>query len=309
MNTSLLRLGVAAVQRLSTELASHVAERLFFTPPRAPLTPEVQAFLRTGVRSEVRVEEGKVVVWRWGHGRRPVVYLLHGWGGRGGRLYAFARPLLAAGCSVVTFDAPGHGHSSGRRSSMPQFARALQAVVAVHGPVHGIVAHSMGASATALAIAQGLPVRRAVFLGPAADPGAFARAFASLFGFTRDAMARMRRRTERRLRFRWDQLSVPAMARELRAAPPLLVVHDREDAIVAWAEGAAIAGAWPGAELVTTNGLGHRGVVKDPAIVAQAVTFLTGAASAPASLDTRDEAALLEHELFNRETRSLQSWP
>jgi pimeloyl-ACP methyl ester carboxylesterase len=308
MNTPhFLRLGVAAVQRLSPELASHVAEGLFFTPPRAPLTPEVRAFLSTGTRSDVNVEEGRVITWRWGRG--PVVYLMHGWGGRGGRLNAFARPLLSAGCSVVTFDAPGHGHSSGRRSSMPQFARALQAVVAAHGPVHGIVAHSMGAAAAALAMSLGLPVRRAVFLGPAADPGAFAASFATMFGFTGDAMARMRRRTERRLRFRWDQLSVPAIARGMRAAPPLLVVHDREDAVVSWSEGAAIAGAWPGAELVTTTGLGHRGVVKDPAIVAQAVTFLTGAASAPASLDTRDEAALLEHELFNRETRSRQAWP
>ena len=308
MNTPhFLRLGVAAVQRLSPELASHVAEGLFFTPPRAPLTPEVRAFLSTGTRRDVNVAEGRVITWRWGRG--PVVYLMHGWGGRGGRLHAFARPLLSAGCSVVTFDAPGHGHSSGRRSSMPQFASALEAVVATHGPVHGIVAHSMGASATALAISRGLPVRRAVFLGPAADPGAFAALFARLFGFTGDAMDRMRRRTERRLRFRWDQLSVPAMARDLRAAPPLLVVHDHDDPTVAWSDGAAIAGAWPGAELVTTTGLGHRGVVRDPAVVAQAVTFLTGAASAPASLDTRDEAALLEHELFNRETRSLQAWP
>ena len=167
----------------------------------------------------------------------------------------------------------------------------------------------MGASATALAIAQGLPVRRAVFLGPAADPGAFAALFAQMFGFTRDAMARMRRRTERRLRFRWDQLSVPAMARELRGAPPLLVVHDREDPTVAWSDGAAIARAWPGAELITTTGLGHRGVVRDPAVVNQAVTFLTGVESTPASLDMCDEAALLEHELFNRETRARQAWP
>ena len=305
--TSLLRLGVAAVQRLSPELASHVAEGLFFTPPRAPLTPEVRAFLSTGIRSTVQVEAGNVAAWRWGRGRGPIVYLMHGWGGRGGRLYAFARPLLAAGYSVVTLDAPGHGYSSGRKSSMPQFARALQAVVAAHGPVHGIIAHSMGASATALAISQGLPVRRVVFLGPAADPGSFAALFASLFGFTPDAMTRMRLRTEKRLRFRWDQLSVPAMARAMRAAPPLLVFHDREDATVSWDDGASIADAWPGAELVTTTGLGHRGVVRDPAVVARAVTFLTGVEQA--DCDTRDECALLEHELFNRETRPLQAWP
>ena len=55
---------------------------------------------------------------------------------------------------------------------------------------------------------------------------------------------------------------------------PLLVIHDRDDRDVAWTDGAAIAGAWPGAELVSTAGLGHRRIVHDLAVVARAVSFL-----------------------------------
>jgi pimeloyl-ACP methyl ester carboxylesterase len=57
-------------------------------------------------------------------------------------------------------------------------------------------------------------------------------------------------------------------------AAPLLVMHDRDDPTVPWAEGAAIASAWRGAELVTTSGLGHRDIVRDPDVVARAVAFL-----------------------------------
>jgi len=55
---------------------------------------------------------------------------------------------------------------------------------------------------------------------------------------------------------------------------PLLVMHDRDDREVGWNNGAAIAKAWPGAELVTTTGLGHHRIVSDAAVIRQVVTFL-----------------------------------
>ena len=66
----------------------------------------------------------RVAGWSWGDG--PAVYLVHGWAGVGGQLAAFVPPLLAGGFRVVTFDAPGHGASAGRRSSIIHFADALR---------------------------------------------------------------------------------------------------------------------------------------------------------------------------------------
>jgi pimeloyl-ACP methyl ester carboxylesterase len=130
----------------------------------------------------------------------------------------------------------------------------------------------MGGSATTLAMAGGLQVERAVFIAPAADPARFAQDFAKLLGVGPVALEAMRRRSEARLRFSWSDLNVPRLAAGFRA--PLLVFHDREDATVPYDEGVAIADAWPGAELVTTAGLGHRDIVRDREVVAQAVAFL-----------------------------------
>ena len=55
---------------------------------------------------------------------------------------------------------------------------------------------------------------------------------------------------------------------------PLLVIHDEQDEDVPAADGAAIARAASYATLVLTEGLGHRGVMRDPGIVARAVAFL-----------------------------------
>jgi hypothetical protein len=82
---------------------------------------------------------------------------------------------------------------------------------------------------------------------------------------------------------------------------PLLVVHDRDDREVPWHDGAAIAAAWPGAALFTTEGIGHRKVLRDSRVVARVVDFLTGGGpSAPSPFAPTDP---LERELFDREAR------
>jgi pimeloyl-ACP methyl ester carboxylesterase len=65
-----------------------------------------------------------------------------------------------------------------------------------------------------------------------------------------------------------------------------LVIHDRGDRDVPFAQGAAIAAAWPGARLHAVEGLGHYRVLRDPAVIEAAVAFLRAPAFA-ASLPTR----------------------
>jgi pimeloyl-ACP methyl ester carboxylesterase len=288
-----VRRAFGAVQAVSATAAARLAERWFFTPPRSAMTIEAQQLLRSARRFALPLDGRPLVGWTWGAG--PVVYLVHGWGSRGARLGAFVIPLIESGFQVVTFDAPGHGASGRGLSSMPEFARALRAVAEAHGPARAVIAHSLGAAATALAAGWGLAAQRFALLAPASDPAAFATAFAAALGARPDVMARMRANSERRLRFRWAELDVCAVAARMTA--PLLVVHDHGDDLVPFAEGAAIAASWPRARLHPTTGLGHRGVVRDPGVVAEVLRFVT---DRPLPLD---EGARLEHELFHRETR------
>ncbi|HWC74779.1 MAG TPA: alpha/beta fold hydrolase [Gemmatimonadales bacterium] len=250
----------------------------------------------------------RIVGWRWGDPDAALVYLVHGWASRGSRLAAFSAPLVEAGYGVVTFDAPGHGASGWGMSSLPDFARALAAVSAQEGNgrmPHAIIAHSFGCAGTALALSSGVTVSRLVFLAPAANPPAWVGPFARAVGLRPDVLDRMRARSERRLRIRWDDVNVCDIARRLVGAPPLLIVHDNQDETVGAGDGDAIAAAWPGARLVRTDGLGHRGVTHDPEIVRQVVDFVT------ASRSRASDAQLLEHELFYRDERinSIQpSW-
>jgi hypothetical protein len=85
--------------------------------------------------------------------------------------------------------------------------------------------------------------------------------------------AAVRARLEARVGIAMDALDVSALAPRGDAAP-VLVVHDRRDAEVPFASGAAIAGAWPGARLLATEGLGHRRVLRDAGVIEAAVSFV-----------------------------------
>jgi pimeloyl-ACP methyl ester carboxylesterase len=293
------------IQAVSPERAATLAERLFFTTPRAQLTRSMQAQLDRARPFAVTLDNHRIAAWSWGVGDGPVVYLVHGWGSRGGRLAAYVAPLLAAGFRVVAFDGLGHGASEGRMSSMPELARTLRAVVGAVGPAQGIIAHSLGASAATLAMDWGLEVSKVVFIAPAADPIGFTLRWANQIGMRQDVLERMRASSQRRIAFSWDDLDVRAMARRRKA--PLLVVHDAHDPVVPWSDGAAIADAWPNSSLITTKGLGHSEVVRAPSVVSQTVEFLSGQSAATDSGDPASswEAHDLERDLFFRARRTL----
>jgi pimeloyl-ACP methyl ester carboxylesterase len=286
-STIVRSLGV--LERVAPAVGATWAERLWFTVPpaggrRDRLAPPGRHF---AVQVHGRTVAGEV--WEEGPGERPVVYLVHGWGGWGGQLDAFAAPLAEAGHRVVAFDALGHGGSdpgpSGPgRSNVLELADSLTAVVAAHGPAAAVVAHSLGATATAYAMRGGLAVGRAVFVAPMADPLPYTRTFAARLGFGERIRTRMVDRIERRVGMPLSAFGVPDLARTI-ATPPLLLVHDRQDAETGWADSDAIARAWPGARLVTTTGLGHRRILSDRAVVAEVAGFLNSplARSGPAA--------------------------
>jgi pimeloyl-ACP methyl ester carboxylesterase len=273
------------LERVAPGVGARWAETLWFAVPPARGRRDRQA--PPGRPFQLQVQGRTVVGEVWGgppvqdspaRGDRPAVYLVHGWGGWRGQLEGFVGPLVEAGFRVVAFDAPSHGESGPGpegpgRSTILEFADALAAVVAANGPAHAVIAHSLGATAAAFAVGDGLEVGRMAFVAPMADPLPYTRTFAGRLGFGERVRTRLVARVERRVGTPMSAFDVPAMASRV-ATPPLLLVHDRQDTETGWSDSAAIAQAWPGARLVTTTGLGHRRILRAPAVVAEVAGFV-----------------------------------
>lgn len=268
--------------RTDQESAADTAAKLFLTaPPRRTPKPVERALFDLATRSELRVDGERIPIFRFGTG--PAVLLLHGWGGSSGQLHTFVEPLLLRGASVVAFDAPAHGEATGTWLAIPRFAEALRAVACEVGPIRGVIGHSMGAAAAAFATAAGFAPERMVLIGPPASELEMFRTWAKSLGFDDALIERAKLRVEARVGVSFERLGPQPMAATISA--PLLVVHDREDAEVPWADGAAIAAAAPNGRLLSTSGLGHRRILRDPKVVQTSVDFAVGLALRTESVD------------------------
>lgn len=259
---------------LLPEHAAALAERLFLTPPRPKLPQSTFFDFLDAHASYVEYRGRSLASWRWGPPAAPAVLLAHGWGGYAAQMRGFVPPLLRAGFRVVAYDQPAHGLSEGKLSGLPDFAGALEAVAAHHGNVQHLVTHSLAGAAGAMAISRGLRLKNAVLVSPPSDLVGYSRRFARWYWMPEPLRRAMQAAIEERFAVRWFEFEIQRLAPRLVA--PALVIHDRRDSVVPWQQGAALARAWPGARLLSTDGLGHGRILENETVARAAADFIAG---------------------------------
>jgi pimeloyl-ACP methyl ester carboxylesterase len=260
---------LTALDAIAPSLAERLAARLFLTPQRVP-SPASEAASRQRAERESRlVASHTITVRSWGAG--PAILLLHGWEGRGTQLGALAESLAGEGYRVVAPDFPAHGDSPGRRTNLLEFAAIVEALIVAEEPV-AIVAHSFGAAATTVALRDAPFDGRLVYLSPPEDFAFFTETFGRMLGISDDLAKRMERTIERQFGIDWSHLRGTALAPQMSA--PLLVIHDEDDADVPARFGRDLAAAWPDSVLMLTRSLGHRRILRDPAVIAATIEFI-----------------------------------
>src|SRR3954462_390418 len=262
----------AASALLFPELADAWAERLFLTPPRSG--GAAAALDLIDARASFIEHHGRqIATWRWGENAAPAVILAHGWGGHAAQMRAFVFPLLAAGYRVIAYDQPAHGLSEGRLTGLPDFADVLAELIWHYGDVRAVIGHSLGATAAAIGHAWNkFDIDRIVLISPPSDLVGYSRRFARWHWMPEPLRRAMQAAIEERYGVRWEELELARVAPRLTAQA--LVIHDRDDRMVPWKQGAAVAQHWRGARLVTTEGLGHGRILMDDAVISAAVAFI-----------------------------------
>jgi pimeloyl-ACP methyl ester carboxylesterase len=255
------QLGAAAQQALTE----------FLTPPRPSPSEAEQAILAQATRLSVPFEALQLQAFSWGIG--PTVMLVHGWGGYGLQLSRFVQPLVAAGHRVLAFDAPAHGETAGVQTSGLAMARAITAVAQSQTAIAGVIAHSLGAASTTLALSAGLQTGKVVYLGAVCWLANAATTFARRSRLSAEVETAFRSLFEAQFGADiWQRFAVDRLAPHLNI--PALLFHDQSDREVALAESRAIVQVWSGSHLVETSGLGHRRILRDESVIQQTRDFI-----------------------------------
>ena len=269
----LVSVGLQTIGVLSPRLGGRLAFKLWRRPLARGRVRANEQLVHDAARVEI---VDNVKTYAWGDGQRPVL-LVHGWRSRASRYAGFVTRLLELGYSPVSYDAPAHGDSDGEVASILGHQRIIRALEERHGPFEGVIAHSLGVPFALYAVREGVGAKRLVMISGIADFGYLADAFCAELGLGPKINRELRRSIERGYFDGdggiWTRFSVSTGKAEL------LVIHNDEDDVVDPAQaGLLLRNYGERAHFLPTTGLGHRRILSDPAVIAEAVAFLQDSA-------------------------------
>lgn len=252
------------------------AYQAFFSPSPYEVKSTDREIIARGNKYCIPFLGGELAVTSWGDSG-PAVLLMHGWGGARAQMTGFVAPLLSAGYRVVAYDQPAHGESDGQMTNLLEIAPTMDMVSEIEGRFDAIIAHSFGTLITSYALANRNfpPPSRLVYFGAlnrlldslprfqvlAGLPDALIDGLRGMIyeNFGKDVL---------------DAIVNETMTQKIEI--PALMFHDKGDNVTPIEDSRAIVSDWKHAQLIETEGLGHRGALHTMWIHERVVKFLKG---------------------------------
>lgn len=296
-----LRLFVAAMQVMERVAPSVVTNMMLdkFLSPRRKKDSDYTDRLPAGAqRLSVNHGDLELTAWAWA-GDGPSLLVVHGWESHTGRMLPLIKPLVAQGYRVVALDAPGHGLSPAAQTDLLDVSYAVQAALTQHGPFDGVIAHSFGAAATAVALARAphLTPEKVILLSPMRDLEQHVEIFANIAQLSSAALDRLKARIAARVGLPLAQCGALEAVRAFTR--PGLVIHDRDDLLIPYTVGQSVAQNWAGSQFISTEKLGHRRGLGHTAVLSHLFAYLGTESRDPYPLNRQPTAT--EYGIRNTE--------
>lgn len=256
-------------KRLTTKFAVY----LFTTPIKFKAPKREEQMANSAQNYQVLVPEiqKNIQVYSYGYSKKKIL-LVHGWSGRGTQLYKIADKLLENGYMTISFDAPAHGKSDGKQTSMIEFIHSIKTLEKTYGPFHAAIGHSLGGMSLLNAIARGLSLKSLVTIGSGDIISNILTSFLNKVELNQIYAARIKQKFKEKLRDDMDNLSGSHAAKLVEI--PTYVIHDTDDKEVPVSSAYNIRQSLKRGSLLITHNLGHNRILKDPKVVNRVVSFI-----------------------------------
>lgn len=269
----------------SPSLSGWAAYQVFIRPlsSKRVVSPQLQAQIDAALAIAdsqlIETSAGSVMLHHWAAkgSSNPTakVLLLHGWTSRSDYMLNYVSPLLEHGISCYAMDFPAHGRSDGKTLLYTQAVTAIQEIQWLIGPLSAQIGHSFGGSMSMMALRSGAnkpvasPPQHLILVAAPASLGRVAKHFARLLGLSPKTQHHYERHLLSASSLSISDLTCEAVAPLYQGR--LTIVHDEGDSEVSYENAMAINAAFTGSELITTEGLGHRRILREPEITDQII--------------------------------------
>ena len=261
------------LEKLSPKLATDFAIKLFTTPIRHKLPKREEPMEQNSKQVYITIPQldKKIRVFEYGSGSKKAL-LVHGWSGRGTQLVSIADALIKQGYTVISFDAPAHGKSEGKVSYMTMFIESILELERIYGGFEVAVGHSLGGMSVMNSLKRGLKLKKAVLVGSGDIVHDIFEEFITKLGLKTQMLDRMKQKFEKRFQDKLSNYDVFEAAKNIDI--PVFVIHDTQDQDVPVKCADHIYKYLKNGKILITEGLGHRKILGDKAVVQEIITFI-----------------------------------
>jgi len=264
---------VKMMQFFSKSATTSFIAKLFIKPLKHK-TPEREEMMRESAKKELVLIPSlgyEVMVYTYGYSKTKIL-LAHGWSGRGTQMYAIADKLLENGMMVISFDGPAHGLSKGTTASPKEFIETIQFLNAQHGPFEAAIGHSFGAISLLKAASKGLQLNSLIVMGTELTITNILRNLVKSFQLKPIMAKKLKKHLDKKNKQDIEVFAAAESAKEVTI--PTLVIHDTKDTDVDVSSAYKLRQNLVNGELLVTNGLGHRKILRDANVISRIVEFI-----------------------------------
>lgn len=249
-----------------------IIKKQFFTPERYILPPETINRILPGKTFDLMINEDTIKCRQWGEG--PAIVCVHGWSGCGLQFYGFVDNAISSGFSVIVFDGPGHGLSTGKTCNYFQMTDVVRALLCRPHAfcVAGLIGPSFGAAAIINSLSKENLTLPAVLIAPALQLKQMIDAAFGHYGIPGRVYMEVIAEFEKKSGYSFmDDNPVNLLNNENQI---FLIVHDKDDPMIPCIESKKAADRFPSLKFMITKNLGHRRILKDEAVINNSLSFI-----------------------------------
>lgn len=261
---------------LSPEIAAQSAFRLFCTPYSGKSKMKAPAIFHKANKLSFIIDGITVRGFQWPQNNKSAktILICHGFDSSTYRFEKYVQQLFNEGFNVIAFDAPGHGVSDGKMINSLLYRNTILQIEKLYGPIYGIIAHSLGGLAAALAAEQlNDNNKKFVLIAPATEASTAIDNFFKVIPVNDKTIKAFENIIEN---LSGNPVSWFSITRVLQTvSPKVLWVHDEDDLVCPYADTKKIQEKkLHHIQFLITKDLGHSKIYRDTKVQKAIVNFM-----------------------------------
>ena len=261
------------LQFFSLNAATKFSILMFTTPFKHHLPNREKTMFNTSIKSKFYVKSIKktINIYKYGKSNRAIL-LVHGWSGRGTQLVKIAEQLIHSDYQTISFDAPAHGLSQGKRTSMYDFIECIKEIDKSFGPFDALIGHSLGAMSVFNAMAKGVNCQTAIAISSGNSVRQIVNSFVNRMQLNPKISSKINTHFLKKFGESMENYSAYIACRNI--TKPILLIHDLKDTDVPASASIEIDQVLKHSTLLLTEGLGHRKILGDQVVINTIIQFI-----------------------------------